>query len=259
MAETDHVFMKPLPNLASPTEAAAHVFGYMHASAHHQKVVDVSARGVAHLAAGAWPPRSPSVTAAAALLPPQLCWKGGSWSKLQPVGPSPLIITLSNLKKVAERWLEYSYILRADPMPKRLIQDWVLEMWGWSIAAASVGVRHKIVPSFQTEPNAYARTAADFDKQYYIFHYTYGIEYRLDGRPQGYNTIGEWSMDKRHYGGAYPPRNLEPPPEAANPSTKWLHKAWNDVRRHAGPATSPPRRRHVAATSPPRDRRETAK
>ncbi len=33
IAETDHVFMKPLPNLATKTEAAAHAFGYMHASA----------------------------------------------------------------------------------------------------------------------------------------------------------------------------------------------------------------------------------
>ena len=29
VAETDHVLMKPLPNLASESEAAAHSFGYM--------------------------------------------------------------------------------------------------------------------------------------------------------------------------------------------------------------------------------------
>ena len=53
---------------------------------------------------------------------------------------------------------------------------------------------------------AYAHTAADFYKHSYIFHYTYGIEYTLQGRPQGFNTIGEWSLDKRHYGPAHPPR-----------------------------------------------------
>ena len=64
------------------------------------------------------------------------------------------------------------YKLRGDPMPARLIQDWVLEMWGYAIAAASQGVRHKIIEGFQIEPNAYARTSEDFNKRYYIFHYT---------------------------------------------------------------------------------------
>ena len=62
---------------------------------------------------------------------------------------------------MAQKWLDCSYTLRGSPEPAKIIQDWVLEMWGWSIAAASVGVKHKIVPSFQIEPNAYARTAED--------------------------------------------------------------------------------------------------
>ena len=97
-----------------------------------------------------------------------------------------------------------------------------------------MGIRHTIVPSFQIEPNAYARTGDDFHAQSYIFHYTYGIEYTLAGRPQGFNTIGEWSLDKRHYGGAYPPPNLEPPPEGVNPSTRWLWHAWNSAILAAG-------------------------
>jgi len=210
LAETDHVLMKPLPNLASEGEAAAHAFGYMHAGSHHQKVVE--------------------------LVNPE-----GSWRDLQPVGPSPLIIKLSDLEKITPRWLDYSYKLRGDPMPARLIQDWVLEMWGYAIAAASQGVRHKIIEGFQIEPNAYARTSEDFNKRYYIFHYTYGIEYKLSGQPQGFNTIGEWSLDKRHYGGAYPPPGLDAPPEGCNPSTRWLWQAWDSAIAAAGdtwPATN---------------------
>ena len=203
IAETDHVLTKPMPNLATLTEAAAHAFGYMHAGAHHQKVVD-------------------------------LCHSGGSWRDLQPVGPSPLIIRLADLERLTPRWLEFSYKLRGDPMPATLIQDWVLEMWAYAIAAASLGVRHKIIPGFQIEPNAYARTSEGFEKDHYIFHYTYGIEYTLKGRPQGFNTIGEWSLDKRHYGGAYPPPNLDPPPEGANPSTRFLWDAWNSAILAAG-------------------------
>ena len=70
---------------------------------------------------------------------------------------------------------------------------------------------------------------------------TYGIEYTLQGRPQGFNTIGEWSLDKRHYGGAYPPPNLDPPPNGVNPSTRWLWNAWNTAINAAGdtwPATN---------------------
>lgn len=40
---------------------------------------------------------------------------------------------------------------------------------------------------------------------------------------------GEWSLDKRHYGGAYPPRNLEPPPKGANAAACWLVQAWNEA------------------------------
>ena len=229
--------MKPLPNLATHDVAAAHSFGYMHASSRHDHVV-------------------------------KLCWPEGDHTTLSPVGPSPVIISLANLQKVAQKsldcsaratfpvhtprnssflysqvaqkWLDCSYTLRGSPEPAKIIQDWVLEMWGWSIAAASMGVKHKIVPSFQIEPNAYARTAEDFHTKAYIFHYTYGIEYKLDGNPQGYNTIGEWSLDKRHYGGAYPPRVLDEPPAQANPSSKWLLRAWNEAMAAADnwPATN---------------------
>ena len=73
---------------------------------------------------------------------------------------------------------------------------------GYAIAAASVGVRHKIIRQYQIEPNAYAGTSATFNDDYYIFHYTYGIEYRLDGRPPGFHQIGARAVDTRHYGGS---------------------------------------------------------
>ncbi|KAJ1640018.1 hypothetical protein T492DRAFT_832455 [Pavlovales sp. CCMP2436] len=96
-------------------------------------------------------------------------------------------------------------------------------MWGYSIGAAKHNVTHKLVRDFQAEPGAQAHNLKpDFWKSINVFHYTYGIEYRMDGRPQGVNQIGEWSLDKRHYGGAYPPRDLEPPPVGANAAACWL-------------------------------------
>ena len=83
--------------------------------------------------------------------------------------------------------------------------------------------------NFQTEGGSLTSVAKDFHKSAYIFHYTYGIEYTLKGKPQGVNQIGEWSLDKRHYGSDYPPKNLEPPPEGANALAYWLLDAWNEA------------------------------
>ena len=120
-------------------------------------------------------------------------------------------------------------------MPAKMIQDWVLEMWGYAIAAASVGVRHKIVPGYQIEPNAYAHTDQQFHKNHYIFHYTYGIEYRLDGYPQGFNTIGEWT-----------PNKLPLPPS-------------HPLTTHSSVPPLPPRRRVVARQAALRRRVPTAR
>ena len=51
----------------------------------------------------------------------------------------------------------------------------------------------------------------------------------LSRRPQGVNQIGEWSLDKRHYGGAYPPRGLQLPPSSASDGAHWLTAAWNEA------------------------------
>ena len=68
-------------------------------------------------------------------------------------------------------------------------------MWGYSIAAASLKIKHRVLMQFQIEGGAGIRAPTDR----YIFHYTYGIEYSLAGSPQT-GQIGEWSLDKRHYG-----------------------------------------------------------
>jgi hypothetical protein len=54
----------------------------------------------------------------------------------------------------------------------------------------------------------------------------------LSGRPQGPNQIGEWSLDKRLYGAAYPPRQLQPPPDGASDGTRWLLDAFNEASAH---------------------------
>ena len=206
IAETDHVLMRPLPNLAHDDgRAAAFSFGYMHASYGHQSLIDRFAPGV-------------------------------KYSDVQPVGPSPLMISKSKLALLAPEWLNMSLRLKVDKTADQRF-GWVLEMWGYSIAAAARGIRHDVLRNFQVEGGAGISALSAQSRGTYIFHYTYGIEYTLGGRPQGPNQIGEWSLDKRHYGAAYPPRGLQPPPSGASDGARWLLDAFNEAS--AGIATWP--------------------
>jgi len=200
VAETDHVFFKDIPNMATETMPAGYKFGYMRQNPSFNPII-------------------------------QRHWPEGSWDRVDQTGPSPLIIHKRQLEKVAEPWLKFSLALKRDPQADKSF-GWVLEMWGYTIAAASVGIKHTIIDKFQIEPANLNHLNPDFWKEYYIFHYTYGIEYTMEGEPM-MNTIGEWSLDKRHYGASYPPRNLQLPPRknkaATNAAAFWLTNAFNEA------------------------------
>ena len=49
----------------------------------------------------------------------------------------------------------------------------------------------------------------------------------MRGRPRRH--VGEWSLDKRHYGADHPPRRLQLPPDGANAAAFWLTRAWNEA------------------------------
>ena len=143
--------MQPIPNLATESTPAAFVFGYMHAHSGQNAII-------------------------------KKYWPEGDASGLQPVGPSPVIVHVDTLRKLTPRWLEFSLGLRSNGDAERVMQGWVQEMWGYAIACGSLGIRHRLVNNFQVEHGALARhIAEDFHTKAYIFHYTYGIEYKLDG------------------------------------------------------------------------------
>ncbi len=203
IAETDHVLLKPLRNLAAEAaasgeeHAAAFFFHYMQASRRTIEMI----RPVAHLHS-----RLASL----------------SHTDIQPIGPSPVILRKHDLVEVAPLWLNLSLALKLNPETDKAF-GWVLEMWGYSLAAAALGIRHRVRRDFQQEPSGGYASLGDT----YIFHYTYGVELSMKtGRPMA--GIGEWSIDKRHYGSAYPPRNLQPPP-ARHAVAEFLHAAWNEA------------------------------
>ena len=198
--ETDHVIMKPIPNLATPTTPAAFVFGYMYPQRSQEWVI-------------------------------KKYWPEGEYSAVQPIGPSPVLIHLDQLKTLYQKWLDFSMDLRSNGAAEAVIQGWVQEMWGYSIAAASLGIKHKLIRDFQVEPGALStpEQLRDFSSRYYIFHYTYQFEYMLDGTPCQPWNIGEWSLDKRHFNDVHPAYPLPQPPNGANAAGVWLLNAWNEA------------------------------
>jgi hypothetical protein len=58
-----------------------------------------------------------------------------------PVG-IPIIIHRDDLKLVAPRWLEVTQQIRDDFISRQV--GWIVEMWGYTIAAAEMGIRHDL-------------------------------------------------------------------------------------------------------------------
>jgi len=81
----------------------------------------------------------------------------GGWDKHDQTGPSPLIIHKDQLKAVAQPWLDFSLALKTDSEANAVL-GWVLEMWGYVLAAGSLGIKHTVLPNFQIEPGAYPPT-----------------------------------------------------------------------------------------------------
>lgn len=98
-------------------------------------------------------------------------------------------------------------------------------MWGYTIAANRLGIQHLVWQSLQTEPSALWH--AELEGNPHIYHYTFGLEFTTDGLPV--TTVGDWSLDKRHYMNAYPPRQLEPPPRCAGKAAATLTRLFNEA------------------------------
>ena len=125
---------------------------------------------------------------------------------VDPCGPSPVLIHLPLLRRLTPHWLKLSFQLKRDREADKVF-GWVLEMWGYTLASSRLGIRHLVWQDFQTEPSSLWHTQLDGDP--HIYHYTFGLEFTSDGLPV--TSIGEWSLDKRHFMSSYPPRLQEPP------------------------------------------------
>eukprot|EP00908_Phaeocystis_cordata_P010978 Transcript_21821.p1 GENE.Transcript_21821~~Transcript_21821.p1 ORF type:complete len:405 (-),score=125.11 Transcript_21821:109-1323(-) len=145
---------------------------------------------------------------------------------MPPVGPSPAMMHVDNLRKLAPLWYDLSVKMKADREADAAF-GWMLEMWGYAVAAARLGVKHFVWQQLQIEPSAAWHQDVKAQDPY-IYHYTFGVEYNVDGTPV-VGGKGAWSLDKRNYYSAAPPRRLSAPPDCAQECAWEWRRLFNEA------------------------------
>ncbi|KAL0290623.1 UNVERIFIED_CONTAM: Hydroxyproline O-arabinosyltransferase RDN2 [Sesamum angustifolium] len=193
MAEPDHIFLSPLPNLVYDRYPVAFPFSYIK-PIKNEKIIRK-------------------------FFPEEM----GPVTNIDPIGNSPVIIKKvrlagKNCAYLVERLVEHEH----DPETDHTF-GWVLEMYGYAVASALHGVQHILRKDFMLQPPWDLETANKF-----ILHYTYGCDYNLKGELT-YGKVGEWQFDKRTYLDGPPPRNLSLPPPGAPESVVTLINLINEA------------------------------
>ena len=175
IVETDHLLLRPLPNEATETSPVGFGFYYMTYRYDPPKLRPVVARY-----------HDPE--------------------NVDPVGPSPVIIHKPMLAKVVDPWWQLCIQLKRDMQADRAF-GWVLEMWGWALVTARMGIRHKIEKHLQAEPGGVGIPNL---MDYYIYHYTFDLDVKGGWMDKG----AQWFWSKRRFMMQYPPRLTQPPSRA---------------------------------------------
>lgn len=197
MAEPDHIFLKPLPNLMMGDKPAAFPFFYINPKDHRALV-----RRYVEPVWGAL--------------------SDGEIDAMDPIGNSPNFISKVDLARLAPVWANFTVRMKQDPECDKA-WGWVLEMYAYTCAARAVGISHDLHPRLAAQPPWDTEL-----KDFLIIHYTYGNDYTLAGvfTP---GKIGAWRFDKRSYMGSYPPRNLPLPPKATPETVRVLIEKINEA------------------------------
>ncbi|KAG0478809.1 hypothetical protein HPP92_013528 [Vanilla planifolia] len=192
MAEPDHIFVRPLPNLSHGNIPAAFPFFYINPIENEKIIRKFYAENK------------------------------GPVTDIDPIGNSPVIIKKSLLKQIAPTWMKVSLKMKEDLETDKAF-GWVLEMYVYAVASALHGVNHILHKDFMIQPPWDFKVGNAF-----IIHYTYGCDFSLKGELT-YGKIGEWRFDKRSYVDGPPPRNLSLPPNGVLESVVALVKRVNEA------------------------------
>mmetsp|Transcript_63547 Transcript_63547/g.200965 ORF Transcript_63547/g.200965 Transcript_63547/m.200965 type:complete len:560 (+) Transcript_63547:123-1802(+) len=199
MSEPDHLFLRPLPNLMIGERPAAFPFFYIVPSKYPELIRKF---------AGNIPMSEIEV--------------------MDPIGNSPNFISKRDLARIAPVWMNVTMAIKLDHEANKA-WGWVLEMWGYTIAAKIIGVSHDLHPALAAQPPWDTKIG-----KFYILHFTYGCDYDLDGKFTP-GKIGKWRFDKRMYMGGAPPRNLPMPPKGTPELTVALVSMINEATSNIEP------------------------
>ena len=119
MAEPDHMYIKPVPNLMRGDTPAAFPFFYI-------KPIDRPDIVKRFL---------PGIT-------------DEEIGEIDTIGSSPVFIRKDDLERLAPEWAEMSVALQKDPEAKKA-WGWVIEMLGYALASYKLGLRHDYRPQMQ--------------------------------------------------------------------------------------------------------------
>ena len=197
MSEPDHLYLRPIPLLATEKKAAAFPFFYI-------------------------TPKNPKYTP----IVQRFNDARAPLDMFAPIGNSPVMISKSALKKVVPVWHELAVKMKKDPQANEAF-GWVVEMWAYSIASAQVGVEYDLIPEFMLQPPWDQSFKNANGKDAYLIHYTYGDDFDDNGRFTP-GKVGTWHWDKRDYM-ARAPEKISPPPKGANKVAHKLIEMINDA------------------------------
>jgi hypothetical protein len=87
---------------------------------------------------------------------------------VQPVGIY-MMVNKTDLAELASRWLEKTIEIKNDPICRAALPDdgWISDMWGYSISAAELGIRHRITN--------FSQVTGSNSLKYPIIHYCFPL------------------------------------------------------------------------------------
>ncbi|GFY92267.1 hypothetical protein Acr_08g0006630 [Actinidia rufa] len=195
MAEPDHIFVNPLPNLAHGSLPAGFPFFYIKPTQNEKIIRKFFPRGE-------WPGNKCGSNRQFSCHYKEV---QGCVLILDSIYRFLFINVQDTLEKIAPTWMNVSLRMKDDPETDKAF-GWVLEMYAYAVASALHGVQHILRKDFMLQP------PWDLDtRKKFIIHYTYGCDYNMKGELT-YGKIGEWRFDKRSHLRGPPPRNLPLPP-----------------------------------------------
>ncbi|KAJ9512189.1 hypothetical protein QJQ45_012657 [Haematococcus lacustris] len=187
MCESDHLFLRPLPNLMQGEVSTAALFTYMN------------------------PLEYPSIVRSFIGKVPE-----SELAQVPRIGNSPTFISVRDFRKLAPVWYNTTMEVFADPKAYSA-WNWIVEMYGYTLATYRTGL-HKglLTQSFLAHPPFDDNLVNEAGQPYYLMHLTYPMRYNSSGKIVETLEEADWFFDKRSYGERPPPRNLPLPPAFVN-------------------------------------------